>query len=319
MKMQQGVLATLYEQDIIHGGQFDRDTLDALIDLASYFRSSMEKKSKLKELDGYILATLFFEPSTRTRLSFETAMQRLGGSIIGFASADATSTQKGESLSDTVRTVDQYADAIVIRHPQIGSANTAAQAAEHPIINGGDGAGQHPTQALLDLFTIYSECGSVDGKTLLLCGDLKHGRTIHAGVELYKHYKTRLLLVSPEELALPPEIIQTLKEYRVEFEEGTSLEESLPQADVVYMTRVQKERFQDANEYMRYKDRYILTREMVEQINPRITILHPLPRINEIEPGVDSLSNAAYFRQVKNGVLTRMALLLAVLKEDIQI
>ncbi len=307
-------LATLFQQDIIHGAQFDRDTLDALIELSTYLREALEENTSLKELDGQILATLFFEPSTRTRLSFETAMLRLGGAVVGFASADATSTAKGETLVDTIRTVDQYADGIVMRHPRIGAAHEAAQVADHPVINGGDGSGQHPTQALLDLYTIHQERGQVDGTTILLVGDLKHGRTIHAGVELYKHYDVRLLLVSPQELALPVEIVSSLRQNGVAFEQTEDLKATLPDADVVYMTRVQKERFKDPAVYESLKDRYILTRELIDQLNPDVTVLHPLPRVNEIAQDVDALSNAAYFRQVRNGVYTRMALLQVVLK-----
>jgi aspartate carbamoyltransferase catalytic subunit len=240
-------------------------------------------------------------------------MQRLGGSVIGFASADATSVKKGESLTDTIRTIDQYADGIVIRHPRIGSAEEAAVAAVKPVINGGDGAGQHPTQALLDLYTIHAERGGLDDTSILLCGDLKYGRTIHAGVELYKHYETELILVSPEKLSLPSDIMDDLKRNGVNIKKTSVLEEALPQADVIYMTRIQKERFEDPEEYERYKDQYVLTRQMIEQLNPEITILHPLPRLNEIEQLVDDLNNAAYFRQVRNGVFMRMALLFSVL------
>lgn len=308
-------LKRLHQVDILHGAQFDRDTLDALIRLAQKMQTKLRTKRSLDDLHGYILATLFFEPSTRTRLSFEAAMQRLGGSVIGFASADATSVAKGETLADTIRTIDQYADAIVIRHPRIGSAEEAAAVAENPVINAGDGAGQHPTQALLDLYTIHAERGELDNTSILLCGDLKYGRTIHAGVELYKHFAPRLILVSPEELRLPTEIIEPLKKEGIKIEETSELEDALPQAEVLYMTRIQKERFNNPAEYDRYKNRYILTREMIDRLNPDVTILHPLPRVSEIDESVDELNNAAYFRQVRNGIYMRMALLTAILKD----
>lgn len=302
-------MVELEGKDILEGGQFTRQELEYIIFVAGYMRRQMDKRSRLDLMKGHILATLFFEPSTRTRLSFEAAMHRLGGSVIGFASAETSSTAKGESLADTVRTVDQYADIIVIRHPEQGSAQIAAEVAQAPVINAGDGAGQHPTQALLDLFTIYSELGQVDGNTIALCGDLKYGRTVHAGVELYKNYNCRLIFVSPEQLRMPPEITARLRQHGVRVEETTDLEAAMAEANVLYMTRIQKERFTDVAEYERLKGSYVLTREMVERINPRLLILHPLPRVDEIAPDVDTLPGAAYFRQVKNGIYVRMALI----------
>ncbi len=300
-------------KDILSGAQFRREELEQIMGLADEFRARLERTPSLDLLNGYILATLFFEPSTRTRLSFETAMQRLGGRVIGFSSAESTSVAKGESLADTVRTVDQYADVIVIRHPRIGAAREAADAAEHPVINGGDGAGEHPTQALLDLYTVRRERGEIDGLTIALCGDLKYGRTVHSGVRVYRHYRCRLILVSPDALRMPEEIIAPLRAEGLAVEETTDLEAALAQADVLYMTRIQKERFSDPAEYERLKGSYVLTREMVERVNPRVTILHPLPRVDEIAPDVDGLPNAAYFRQARNGVYVRMALLALVL------
>jgi aspartate carbamoyltransferase catalytic subunit len=296
-------------KDILDGAQFTREELEYILDVAEDMRERLEENRSLDIMEGYVLGALFFEPSTRTRLSFETAMHRLGGSVVGFASADVSSTAKGESLADTIHTVDQYVDVIVMRHPRIGSAREAAQVAEAPVINGGDGAGQHPTQALLDLFTIRSERGQVDGITIALCGDLKYGRTVHAGVELYKHYDCNLILVAPEPLRMPLEITTRLKERGVTVEETTDLEAALAEADILYMTRIQKERFEDPAEYERLKGSYILTREMVDRINPNLTILHPLPRINEIATDVDGLPGAAYFRQARNGVYVRMALI----------
>lgn len=207
----------------------------------------------------------------------------------------------------------ESADVIVIRHPQIGSAQVAAEAAEHPVINGGDGAGKHPTQALPDLSTVRSERGRVDGLTIALCGDLKYGRTVHSGVWVYRHYDCRLILVSPEALRMPAEIVAALRAQGVRVEETTDLEAALAEADVLYMTRIQKERFADPGEYERLRGSYVLTREMIERVNPNVTVMHPLPRVNEIAPDVDGLPNAAYFRQARNGVYVRMALLALVL------
>jgi aspartate carbamoyltransferase len=296
-------------QDILDGAQFTREEVEVVLNVAEDMRLRLEQQRALDILKGYVLGALFFEPSTRTRLSFETAMHRLGGSVVGFASAASSSSAKGESLADTIRTVDQYVDVIAMRHPQIGSAREAAAVAVAPVINGGDGAGQHPTQALLDLFTIRAERGRLDGNTIVLCGDLKYGRTVHAGVELYKHYRCRLILVAPEELKMPPDITGRLRTHGVSVEETADLEAALAKADVIYMTRIQKERFEDPAEYERLKGRYVLTREMVERINPGLTILHPLPRVDEITTDVDALPGAAYFRQMRNGVFVRMALI----------
>jgi aspartate carbamoyltransferase len=300
-------------KDILHGAQFSREEIEYIMDVAADFREQLQKQPGLDLMKGYVLGTLFFEPSTRTRLSFETAMHRLGGAVVGFASAAGTSTAKGESLADTIRTVDQYVDLIAMRHPRIGSAQEAANVATAPILNGGDGAGQHPTQALLDLFTIRSERGQIDGNTIVLCGDLKFGRTVHAGVELYKHYDCKLICVAPEALKMPPEITRQLQDFGIEVEETTDFEAALGLADVLYMTRIQKERFEDPAEYERLKGRYILNREMVERIRPLMTVMHPLPRVDEIATDVDDLVNAAYFRQAKNGVVIRMALIALVM------
>ena len=302
-------MINLQDMDILHGAQFSREELERIMDVADMFRSQLETHPSLDFLHGYVLATLFFEPSTRTRLSFETAMHRLGGSVVGFSSAESTSVAKGETLEDTVRTVDQYVDFIAIRHPALGSADRAAEIAQAPVLNGGDGAGQHPTQALLDLYTLRSECGHIDGTTLVICGDLKNGRTVHSGVDVYKHYQMRLVFVAPEQLRMPVEITSRLKSLGIQFEETDDLAGALKKADVLYMTRIQKERFADVNEYERLKDSYILTRQMVENINPNLVTLHPLPRVSEIATDVDTLPGAAYFRQAKNGVYIRMALL----------
>jgi aspartate carbamoyltransferase catalytic subunit len=295
--------------DILHGAQFSRADLDDIMALAGDYRKKLEKAPSLDILKGYVLGALFFEPSTRTRLSFETAMHRLGGTVVGFSSGESTSVAKGETLADTIKTVDQYVDVIAMRHPAIGSASQAAEIAVHPVINGGDGAGQHPTQALLDLYTIQSELGHVDNTTIVLCGDLKNGRTVHSGVEIYKHYRCKLVFVAPDQLRMPVEVIERLKSLGVQFEETSDLSKAIKGADVLYMTRIQKERFTDPEEYERLKGSYILTREMVDRINPKLTVMHPLPRVNEISVDVDALQSAAYFRQAGNGVFVRMALL----------
>jgi aspartate carbamoyltransferase catalytic subunit len=301
--------------DILSGKQFTREELEHILDVAGEVREQLKAKRSLDLLDGYVLGSLFFEPSTRTRLSFETAMHRLGGDVVGFAQAGTSSVAKGESLNDTIRTVNQYVDVIVMRHPEIGSAEQAAGVSSVPVLNGGDGAGQHPTQALLDLFTVHTEQGQVDDNTIVICGDLKYGRTVHAGVELYKHFDCKLIFVAPEKLKMPAEITERLRGEGVVVEETTDLEAALAEADVLYMTRIQKERFDDPAEYERLKGSYVLTRALVERVNPEVTIMHPLPRINEITPDVDDLPGAAYFRQARNGVPVRMALLALVLGE----
>lgn len=309
-------MADLKGKDILDGAQFTVDELELIMGLAADFGERLAKGERLNLAQGRIMGCLFFEPSTRTRLSFETAMYRLNGEVVGFAAAGTTSTVKGESLADTIRTVDQYVDIIVMRHPQIGSAKEAAVVAHSPIINGGDGAGQHPTQALLDLYSIQSELGGLNGGTIVLCGDLKNGRTIHAGVELYKHFPFKLVFVAPDPLRMPDEITAKLRAEGLEIIEETDLEKALSGADVLYMTRIQKERFADPSEYERLKGSYVLTREIVERINPDLAIFHPLPRVDEIATNVDTLAGAAYFRQVRNGVAVRMALISLVLGLD---
>ncbi len=306
-------MVDLKGKDILDGAQFTDEELERILAVADEFRGRLETTRTLDLLKGYVLGAIFFEPSTRTRLSFETAMHRLGGNVIGFGSAESTSVAKGETLVDTVRMIDQYADVIAIRHPRIGSAREAAEVAVAPVLNGGDGPGQHPTQALLDLYTIRRERGSIDGATLVLCGDLKNGRTVHSDAEIYEHYGCRMICVAPEQLQMPPEAVTRLQNHGIPVELTSSLEEALPKADVLYMTRIQKERFADLAEYERLKDSYTLNRALIERLRPDVTVLHPLPRINEIATDVDALPNAAYFRQAGNGVFVRMALIALVL------
>ena len=306
-------MASLKGKDILHGNQFSKKDIDGMIKIASDFEKELKKKDSLTLLKGKILATLFFEPSTRTRLSFETAMQRLGGGVISMASAEGSSAAKGETVADTAKTVSQYADVIVIRHPRIGSAKEAAEAATIPVINAGDGAGQHPTQALLDIYTIHKELGSLKNLVVSMVGDLKNGRTVHALVELLSLYQARLHFVSPGNLRMPEEITSNLQKRGIEIEETEDLQKAASESLLIYMTRIQKERFTDLTEYERVKGSYVIDGEFLKKLKKKITILHPLPRVDEIRLEVDSYSGAAYFRQVRNGVFVRMALLAMIL------
>jgi aspartate carbamoyltransferase len=306
-------MASLQGKDILHGNQFSKKDIHTVIESTADFEKELKKKGSLTLLRGKILATLFFEPSTRTRLSFETAMQRLGGGVISMGSVESSSVAKGETLVDTVRTVSEYADVIVIRHPRIGSAKEAADAVPIPIINAGDGAGQHPTQALLDIYTIYKELGSLKKLEVSMVGDLKNGRTVHALVELLSLFHARFHFVSPESLRMPEEITSSLKQKGIEIEETEDFVKAASESDLIYMTRMQKERFVDLSEYEQVKGRYIINGEFLQRLKQKITILHPLPRVDEISPEVDAYPGAAYFRQVRNGVFVRMALLSMVL------
>ena len=263
------------------------------------------------------LATLFFEPSTRTRLSFEAAMLELGGSVIGFSEAASSSASKGESVADTAKIVSCYADIIAMRHPKEGAPYVASRAATIPVINAGDGGHNHPTQTLADLLTISREMGRLDNLTIGLCGDLKYGRTVHSLIEAMSRYdNVRFVLVSPEELRIPGFIrYNVLEKQNISYTEVTSLEEAMPKLDVLYMTRIQRERFDDLAEYERLKDSYVLTPEKMEPAKKAMCVLHPLPRVNEISIKVDDDPRAAYFRQALNGKYMRMALILKLLDE----
>jgi aspartate carbamoyltransferase catalytic subunit len=263
-------------------------------------------------LRGKMLATLFFEPSTRTRLSFEAAMHKLGGSAIGFAEAEIASVKKGENLADTVRVVEKYADVIALRHPLEGAARLAAEFAEVPIINAGSGAEEHPTQALLDLYTIWKELGRIDKLNIALVGDLRYGRTVHSLAYALSLYDVKLHLISPESLRMRREVLDTIKE-RIKVAEKRTIEEVLPRLDVLYVTRIQKERFPDAAEYAKVKGSYKVDLKLLEDAKKDMIILHPLPRIDEIAADVDNTSHARYFQQVWNGIVTRMALLALIL------
>ena len=265
---------------------------------------------------GKKLATLFFEPSTRTRLSFEAAMYELGGNVLGFSEANSSSAAKGESVADTAKTVSCYADIIAMRHPKEGAAYIAAQAASVPVINAGDGGHCHPTQTLADLLTIYREKGTFENLTIGLCGDLKFGRTVHSLINAMSRYAgLKLVLISPQELKVPSYVKQKLKDEHIPYEQTTNLEAVMPKLDVLYMTRVQRERFFNEEDYLRLKDSYVLTLDKLANAKEDLVIMHPLPRVNEISVAVDNDPRACYFIQVLNGKYMRMALMLKLLKE----
>ena len=302
-------MSLLYGQDILRTDLVSDEALELVLSTASRYEAVLKGGGLLRNMEGQVLATLFYEPSTRTRLSFEAAMHRLGGRVITVADPKTSSAAKGESLPDSIRTVEGYADVIVIRHPRKGAAQEAADAAAIPIINAGDGTGQHPTQALLDVYTIQKEKDRLEGLTVTLAGDLKNGRTVHSLVYLLARFGTRMVFVSPPELAMPPAIADDLRDRGVEFSEAAELAGATRESDVVYMTRIQRERFEDPADYDRLKSSYVVDPTMISQAKPGITIMHPLPRIDEIATEVDSYEGAAYFRQVANGVPVRMALL----------
>jgi len=296
-------------KDIINTAQFSLQELDLIMNTAESFEKRVKDGEVIKNLEGQVVAALFFEPSTRTRLSFETAANRLGARVISVASASSSSAAKGESLEDSIRTVDGYADVIVMRHPMKGSAQIAADNAKHPFINAGDGSGQHPTQALLDIYTIRKEKGALGGQTVTFVGDLKYGRTVHSLSYFMTLYGNKMFFVSPKSLRMPSEITADLKARGAEIEETEDLKKALSVSDIVYVTRIQKERFEDLAEYEKVKGSYIINRVMINQAKKGITILHPLPRVDEISTDVDDYEGAAYFRQAHNGVYIRMAIL----------
>lgn len=292
---------------------FSVEEIDALLDLAGEIERNREKYSHL--CDGRTLATLFYEPSTRTRLSFEDAMLNLGGRVLGFASADSSSAAKGESISDTIRVVSCYADICAIRHPKEGAPKVASQFSGIPVINAGDGGHQHPTQTLTDLLTIRSLKGRLGDLTIGLCGDLKFGRTVHSLIKSLSRYQgIRFALISPDELRLPDYIRkEVLDREGIPYEEVSDLEDVMGKLDILYMTRVQRERFFNEEDYVRLKDCYILTSKKMAAAKPDMAVLHPLPRVNEIATEVDSDPRAAYFKQAQYGVYVRMALIATLL------
>jgi aspartate carbamoyltransferase catalytic subunit len=300
-------------KDIISIKDFSKEEIEYILQYAKRMIPYAKGKKHTTHLKQQILATLFFEPSTRTRLSFESAMQRLGGSIIGFSDPSGTSQKKGESLADTIRMADSYSDAIVIRHPQEGAARLAAEFAEVPIVNAGDGAGQHPTQCLLDLFTILTEKKKIKGNNVVLLGDLKYGRTVHSLAYALSLFQADLTFVSPETLKMPKEVIHECKEFGVEPVSTSNLEKAIKEADVLYATRIQRERFPDAEEYNRVVGSYKVNNALLQEAKEDLIVMHPLPRVVEIDPEVDLTKHAVYFTQAFNGVPIRMALLSLIL------
>ena len=304
----------MYRQDILSVSQFGPERLEYIFDLARQMRQIVEEKGGTDILKGRVLACLFYEPSTRTSSSFISAMERLGGSVIPITQGvQFSSVSKGETLPDTIRTLEQYSDVIVLRHPDIGSAQMAADYAGIPIINAGDGPGEHPTQALLDLFTIREELGRIEGLKIAMVGDLRYGRTVHSLTKLLFHYDVSLRFVSPEILRLPLTIMNQAIDAKMKVRETHDVADVIENADVLYVTRVQKERFSDLAQYESVRNHYEITPELMTQAKEKMIVMHPLPRVGEIHYAVDQDPRAAYFRQVRNGVFIRMALLAAVL------
>lgn len=307
-------MKTFNGRDIIDINDFSKGELIYILNTAKKFDPEYvkSKKSNYLLLRGKIAGLLFFEPSTRTEQSFKSAAQKVGMGIIGFDDPEATSLHKGESFSDTIRIMDSYADILIIRHPKSGAAKEAADVSEIPVINAGDGPNQHPTQTMLDLYTMMKEAGKIDGITVALMGDLKYGRTVHALSLALRHFKVKQIFISHPTLKMPDEFLQALDKSGVEYEQFDALPEDLG-ADFLYQTRVQKERFSDFNEYQKIKDLFILDVSFKKYLDRGVKLMHPLPRVNEIAPQLDSHPNAIYFKQARNGLYVREALLALVL------
>ena len=302
-------MSTLKGRNLISITDFSKEEYIEVLDIAEGF----EQNPKQRILSDKVVATLFFEPSTRTRLSFESAANQLGARIIGFSDPGGTSVQKGESLHDTIVMVSSYADLIVMRNPKEGSSRYASEVATVPVINAGDGANQHPTQCMLDLYSIRKTQGTLDNLNIALVGDLKYGRTVHSLVQAMCNFNATFHLVSPTELKLPSSVKMSIKEAGLKYYQYTDIRSIIPMADIIYMTRVQRERFPDPLEYERVKDSCILSANMLEGCKPNMRVLHPLPRVNEITTDVDKTPYAYYFRQAQNGVYVRQALMAAIL------
>lgn len=304
----------LYRRDVISIGDLSRTDLEFIVNRSA----ELKHFGPLPLLKDRLIASCFFEASTRTRLSFETAVQRLGGTLIGFSDSGNTSAKKGETLSDSIQMIASYADAIIMRHPQEGSARLAAEVAGVPVINGGDGANQHPTQTLLDLVSIAECQGRLDGLSVALVGDLKYGRTVHSLAQALGHFNPTFYFVSPDALAMPAYIEDNLTAMGIRFSRVESLEEVIPMVDVLYMTRVQKERL-DPTEYTHIASQFILKADMLSHARSNLRVMHPLPRVDEIHPSVDRTPFAYYFQQAENGVYARQALLSGVMNEAIEL
>lgn len=292
-------------KSLVSIGDFNKDEILTIMRLAEEFENDCTDRI----LQGKVIATLFFEPSTRTRLSFETAINRLGGRVIGFSEASSTSVTKGETLHDTIKMVSGYADMVVMRHYVEGAARYASEVSSVPIINAGDGSNQHPSQTLLDLYSIKKTQGTLDNIHVMMAGDLKYGRTVHSLIHALSHFNARFTFVAPKELSLPEEYKTFMKEKNIEFTETTDIMEHINDADILYMTRVQKERFVDLMEYERVKNAYVLKNRMLKDTKDNLRVLHPLPRVKEIRTDVDSNPKAYYFEQARNGVYARMAII----------
>jgi aspartate carbamoyltransferase catalytic subunit len=307
------LISGFYGQDIISVRQFSRENLDHIFAVADEMRAIVKRVGSTDLLKGHVLACVFYEPSTRTSSSFVAAMSRLGGSVIPINEVRYSSVTKGESLPDTIRTLESYADVIVLRHPEVGASQVAAEYARKPIINAGDGVGEHPTQALLDLYTIQSELGSIDGLHVAMVGDLRYGRTVHSLARLLCLYDVKMTFVSPEILRLPLDVMNDIKAHNRPTHETYDVHEITSQVDVLYVTRVQRERFADQAQYEAVKDYYVITPELMQAAKEKMIVMHPLPRVSEISYALDDDPRAAYFRQMENGMYIRMALLASVL------
>ncbi len=298
------------KKDLISITDYSKEDYLRILELAADFEANPNQRL----LEGKVVASLFFEPSTRTRLSFETAINRLGGRIIGFSDSGSSSVSKGETLHDTTRMVSNYVDLIVMRHPLEGSSRYAAEVADVPVINAGDGANQHPTQTLLDMYSILKTQGTLDNINIFMIGDLKYGRTVHSLLMALSEFEKPIFnFIAPDELAMPEEYKLFLKEKGIRYFEHSEINDNINHADIIYMTRVQKERFMDPIEYEKVKNVYILRNKMLEKTKPNMRILHPLPRVNEIHTDVDSNEKAYYFEQARNGVFTRQAIIAHIL------
>lgn len=302
-----------YGQDIISVRQFTRENLNYIFGVADEMRAIVKRVGSSDLLKGHVLACVFYEPSTRTSSSFIAAISRLGGTVIPINEVRYSSVTKGESLPDTIRTLESYADVIVLRHPEVGASQVAAEYARKPIVNAGDGVGEHPTQALLDLYTIQSELGQIDGLHVAMVGDLRYGRTVHSLARLLCLYDVRMTFVSPEILRLPLDVMNEIKDLNRPVRETYDVHDVITDADVLYVTRVQRERFADQAQYESVKDYYVITPELLQLAKQRMIIMHPLPRVGEISYALDDDPRAAYFRQMENGMYIRMALLACVL------
>ena len=302
-----------FGEDILSVSQFTRGHLETLFAVAHEMSEMVHRVGTFDLLKGKVLTNLFYEPSTRTSSSFVAAIERLGGSVVQINNVTFSSVSKGESLADTVRTMESYTDAIVLRHPEKGSAELAAAATAKPIINAGDGPGEHPTQALLDAYTIVEELGQIDGLTITMLGDLKYGRTVHSLAKLLTLFDVRINYVSPEILRMPEELVSEVEQAGIPQTETTDLDKVIGDTDVLYVTRIQKERFEDPADYEQVKDSYVITPETLESAKEHMAVMHPLPRVGEISPEVDDDPRAAYFRQMEYGMYVRMALLALVL------